>query len=184
MAWPKHVVSTKSQKDDDNAHFVLEAAGAAGTYAVRTQSGRYWAVTGAEGLVYAEPAKPGGAQAQAQFEIKPTGQDTAGQCFSVTSPGFNPSWDPTATSGVVQWPCRSDDDCSLNGKCGSGGVCNCRPAWKGARLAPPPQHTVARRHPLRRAPAGRGAARRGPAPWCWLQVAWASRAQPFIRTAF
>ena len=57
----------------------------------------------------------------------------AGQCFAVTSPGFNPSYDPSATSGIVEWPCRSDEDCSLNGKCSSSGECACRPAWKGER---------------------------------------------------
>ena len=56
-----------------------------------------------------------------------------GQCFAVFSPGFNPSYNPAVTSGVVQWPCRSDDDCSLNGKCGQQGACKCRPAWKGLR---------------------------------------------------
>ena len=56
--------------------------------------------------------------------------ELAGQCFAVTSPGFNPSYDPTAVSGTVDWGCRSDDDCSLNGKCGAG-QCACRPAWKG-----------------------------------------------------
>jgi hypothetical protein len=57
---------------------------------------------------------------------------TTGACYAVVSPGFNPSFDESATSGVVDWPCRSNDDCSLNGKCSSG-KCNCRPAWKGAR---------------------------------------------------
>ena len=51
---------------------------------------------------------------------------------AVISPGFNPSYDEGAVSGVVNWPCRSDDDCSLNGKCISG-TCQCRPAWKGDR---------------------------------------------------
>jgi hypothetical protein len=53
-------------------------------------------------------------------------------CLGVISPGFNPSYDENAVSGVVDWPCRNDDDCSLNGKCAAG-KCNCRPAWKGAR---------------------------------------------------
>ena len=53
-----------------------------------------------------------------------------GECYGLTSPGFNPSYDPSAVSGVVSWPCRTDDDCSLNGKC-SEGACHCRPAWKG-----------------------------------------------------
>ena len=46
-----------------------------------------------------------------------------GQCFAVTSPGFNPSYDVTAVSGTVEWACRSDDDCSLNGQCGASGEC-------------------------------------------------------------
>ena len=29
----------------------------------------------------------------------------------------------------MRWACRSDDDCSLNGKCAAG-ACACRPAWK------------------------------------------------------
>ena len=45
---------------------------------------------------------------------------TGGQCYVVLSPGFNPSYDPAATSGVVAWPCRADDDCSLNGHCLAG----------------------------------------------------------------
>ena len=57
-----------------------------------------------------------------------------GQCFAVLSPGFNPSYDTTAVSGIVEWPCRDDEDCSLNGKCGrKSGQCACRPAWKGHR---------------------------------------------------
>lgn len=58
----------------------------------------------------------------------------AGQCFAVTSPGFNPSYDTTAVSGIMEWGCRSDEDCSLNGKCSAdSGHCSCRPAWKGPR---------------------------------------------------
>ena len=49
------------------------------------------------------------------------------ECYAVTSPGFNPSFDLTATSGVVQWPCRDDGDCSLNGQCDVvAGKCACR----------------------------------------------------------
>lgn len=55
------------------------------------------------------------------------------QCYAVFSPGFNPSYDTSAVSGVVEWPCRNDDDCSLNGICSSTGTCQCRPAWKGLR---------------------------------------------------
>ena len=65
----------------------------------------------------------------------PLGNDAGpmqSQCFAVLSPGFNPSWDTSAISGVVEWQCRTDDDCSLNGKCSSG-KCTCRPAWTGLR---------------------------------------------------
>jgi hypothetical protein len=53
-------------------------------------------------------------------------------CYSVTSPGWNPSYDEGAISGTVQWECRDDDDCSLNGVCRSG-KCECRSAWSGHR---------------------------------------------------
>ena len=70
--------------------------------------------------------------ANAIFNFEQQADDTpAGTCYAVTSPGFNPSYDEEATSGVVEWPCRDDDDCSLNGKCDvTAGVCACRPAWK------------------------------------------------------
>ena len=70
------------------------------------------------------------------FPLSADGSDPtlAGQCFAVTSPGFNPSYDTAAVSGIMEWGCRSDEDCSLNGKCSAGtGRCACRPAWKGAR---------------------------------------------------
>ena len=57
---------------------------------------------------------------------------TAGSCYSVTSPGWNPSYDATARTGVVDWPCRDNEDCSLNGECTSG-RCDCRAAWIGHR---------------------------------------------------
>jgi len=57
-----------------------------------------------------------------------------GGCYAIFSPGWNPAYDPTTVSGVVEWPCRGDEDCSLNGKCNSSdGTCACRPAWKGLR---------------------------------------------------
>jgi hypothetical protein len=34
----------------------------------------------------------------------------AAQCFAVTSPGFNPSYDVGAVTGVVEWSCRTDED--------------------------------------------------------------------------
>ena len=88
----------------------------------------------------------------------PTGRDEssekrgggfAGECFAVISPGFNPSYDTTAVSGVIDWPCRDDEDCSLNGKCTSG-TCVCRPAWTGDRC-----------EQLNLLPATRGAGYRG-----------------------
>ena len=71
------------------------------------------------------------------------------QCFGVTAPRWSPTPDTGATTGVVQWPCRDDSDCSLNGKCGAG-VCACRPAWTGHRC-----------ERLRLEPATRGAGYRG-----------------------
>jgi len=60
----------------------------------------------------------------------------AGQCFGLTSPRWNPvpvpaSWG--ASSAWLEWPCRSDFDCSLNGQCAADGVCACNRAWRGAR---------------------------------------------------
>jgi len=37
------------------------------------------------------------------------------ECYGVMSPGFNPSYDTNAVSGVLHWNCRDDTDCSLNG---------------------------------------------------------------------
>ena len=56
------------------------------------------------------------------------------QCFGVMAPRWSPTPDAGATTGVVQWPCRDDTDCSLNGKCDAAtGTCACRPAWQGHR---------------------------------------------------
>lgn len=55
------------------------------------------------------------------------------ECYGVTSPGFNPSYDTNAVSGVLHWACRSNEDCSLNGRCEEHGGCSCRPAWTGDR---------------------------------------------------
>ncbi|GMH71994.1 hypothetical protein TL16_g05803 [Triparma laevis f. inornata] len=55
------------------------------------------------------------------------------QCFSIVSPGFNPTYDETSVTGTVHWGCRDNSDCSLNGQCAEEGVCECRPAWKGER---------------------------------------------------
>ena len=132
---PAHAVSALAGKKDDALHhFVLERnEGAEGTYAIKVVgSGRYWTVEdGADGFVStsAAPSNTAGA-----FDITPFGGEFAGQCFSVSSPGFNPSYDASAVSGIVKWRCRNDDDCSLNGKCdASTGACACRPAWKGHR---------------------------------------------------
>ena len=132
---PAHAVSALAGKKDDALHhFVLERnEGAEGTYAIKVVgSGRYWTVEdGADGFVStsAAPSNTAGA-----FDITPFGGEFAGQCFSVSSPGFNPSYDASAVSGIVKWRCRNDDDCSLNGKCdASTGACACRPAWKGRR---------------------------------------------------
>ena len=56
----------------------------------------------------------------------------ASQCYSVTSPGWNPSYDETAVTGAITWPCQTDSDCSLNGVCNDGS-CDCRTAWSGER---------------------------------------------------
>ena len=55
------------------------------------------------------------------------------QCFAVLSPGWNPSYDPGMVSATVDWDCRDDEDCSLNGACGGDGECVCRAAWSGQR---------------------------------------------------
>jgi len=62
-----------------------------------------------------------------------SGDQSAGDCYAVVSPGFNPSYDETAITGSVHWDCRNDEDCSLNGKCQVNGACRCRAAWKGRR---------------------------------------------------
>ena len=66
-----------------------------------------------------------------------------GECYSVTTPNWNPAFDPSADSGIIRWPCRNDEECSLNGRCVQG-TCDCRAAWHGHRceklsLLPPRQ---------------------------------------------
>jgi hypothetical protein len=56
-------------------------------------------------------------------------------CFGVLEPRWCPAPAPSAGTGRVGWPCRSDDDCSLNGACQPTGVCACRRAWEGATCA-------------------------------------------------
>jgi len=63
---------------------------------------------------------------------EPTQRGFTKQCFSMTSSGFNPTYDENAITGMVSWGCRDDQDCSLNGKC-SAEKCVCRSAWKGER---------------------------------------------------
>ena len=50
-------------------------------------------------------------------------------------PGAAGRWRPTPddseiVSGQVAWPCRDDEDCSLNGVC-TDGRCVCDAAWGG-----------------------------------------------------
>ena len=64
----------------------------------------------------------------------------AGRCFG----HIDGAWLPlpqdsdrrgTIDAGAVAWPCATDLDCSLNGKCGgsSAGVCACDVGWEGRR---------------------------------------------------
>ena len=72
------------------------------------------------------------------------------QCFGITSPRWSPTPDVSSiVSGTLEWPCRNDDDCSLNGKC-SAGQCTCKPQWRGTRC-----------QTLALAPAVRGSGYRG-----------------------
>ena len=77
--------------------------------------------------------------------------DFAGQCFGITSPRWSPTPDVAGiTSAKLLWPCRVDDDCSLNGVCSSAGTCACDAQWTGARC-----------ETLALTPATRGAGYRG-----------------------
>ena len=138
--WPQWSVSTKSNDAEDTTkHFMMHTDAKAGTATIQTVGGPaggdagYWQVQGGKGgFVFANATA---ATATAfKVSIASGGGSTSGECFAVLSPGWNPSYDPSAVSGVVQWGCRTDDDCSLNGACDAqAGVCACRPAWKGAR---------------------------------------------------
>eukprot|EP00947_MAST-08B_sp_MAST-8B-sp1_P001928 g1928.t1 len=64
------------------------------------------------------------------------------QCFGLTAPRWSPTPDASAgtgntkevVSGQVQWPCRDDTDCSLNGVCAAGtSTCKCDAPWSGHR---------------------------------------------------
>ena len=59
----------------------------------------------------------------------------AGQCYGHTDLAWvpNPIGPGQADSGVVEWPCEIDDDCSLNGKCGASNTCQCNTGWRGVR---------------------------------------------------
>ena len=93
-AWPSDVVSTLSQSDDDYNHFILGAKAADGSFTIQTKaSQRYWAVNNAdEGIVFTVANE----QDASRFTLTPAsgggGGGAADQCFSVTSPGFNPSY--------------------------------------------------------------------------------------------
>lgn len=83
------------------------------------------------------------------FEASYQDKDFAGQCFGVSAPRFSPTPEDGATTGVVEWPCRDNADCSMNGQC-SNGACKCDPAWSGLRC-----------EQLNLVPAKRGAGYRG-----------------------
>lgn len=68
------------------------------------------------------------------FHAKTLASPFAGQCFGITSPRWSPTPDVEGIrSGQLLWPCRDDSDCSLNGRCGPSGACECRPQWEGRR---------------------------------------------------
>jgi hypothetical protein len=111
---PAYVVSTLSQQDDGYNHFRISKQ-LDGSFTIQTNaSNRFWAVDSADDGIIFTVADANDASA---FELMPAGVSPAGamlgQCFAVTSPGFNPSYDPTAVSGIVDWGCRTDDDCTL-----------------------------------------------------------------------
>ena len=63
----------------------------------------------------------------------------AGACLGHVDPVWVPlrdaSW--SVSSGYVHWPCVTDDDCSLNGRCAAAGTaagtCACAAGWTGTR---------------------------------------------------
>mmetsp|Transcript_5327 Transcript_5327/g.7850 ORF Transcript_5327/g.7850 Transcript_5327/m.7850 type:complete len:494 (+) Transcript_5327:157-1638(+) len=61
------------------------------------------------------------------------GDDFNKMCYAVTAPRLAPTPEEDVFSGIVEWPCRDDEDCSLNGVCSVEGKCNCNPAWSGNR---------------------------------------------------
>jgi len=70
-----------------------------------------------------------------------------GNCYGHVDPAWLPlpSDDGSVDSGLVQWPCENDADCSLNGKCttttttdddntdNTGATCRCSTGWHGDR---------------------------------------------------
>jgi len=61
-------------------------------------------------------------------------KNASGQCYGHTDLAWvpNPIGPGQADSGIVEWPCEIDDDCSLNGKCAHG-TCHCNTGWQGVR---------------------------------------------------
>lgn len=48
------------------------------------------------------------------------------ECYALTGPGWSPTFDSTAITGTVEWPCMDEEDCSLNGPgraCRGGAAC-------------------------------------------------------------
>jgi len=82
------------------------------------------------------------------------------QCFGILSPRWSPTPDSEEiVSGIIEWPCRNDHDCSLNGICSQdnsgdslyiGKSCKCDSSWSGKRC-----------ETLKLLPATRGAGYRG-----------------------
>ena len=82
------------------------------------------------------------------------------QCFGILSPRWSPTPDSEEiVSGIIEWPCRNDHDCSLNGICSQdnsgdslyiGKSCKCDSSWSGKRC-----------ETLKLLPATRGARYRG-----------------------
>ena len=85
--WPQHILSTKSQKDGETSHFVLEPAADGKTFAIRTTSEppRYWTVhplgNPRGGVFTVAPNSSGGAAAaqMQQFTIEPAHGEPAGK---------------------------------------------------------------------------------------------------------
>lgn len=55
-------------------------------------------------------------------------------CYGrVDDPMWAPMHQDNVESGRIEWPCESDMDCSLNGRCMPDGRCDCTLAWRGHR---------------------------------------------------